>query len=328
MIVITGGSGFIGSVLLKHLNNQGYKDILVVDHFGESSKWKNLNGKIYTDIVEKSEFRNLLSNSVFLNNCKVIYHLGACSSTTEKNVSYLLDNNTNYSKALFSFCTLKKIPFIYASSAATYGNGEHGYSDLLSQELNPINPYGFSKHIFDNWALRQRACPPVWLGLKFFNVYGPNEYHKGEMQSLIAKAVPQIQQTKKLKLFKSYRSDFSHGEQQRDFIYVKDAAAIMTTLWENYSQKKHDIISGVYNLGTGESRSFLDLGKAVFKSLGEKENFEWIEMPEEIKNQYQYYTKSDNHRLYKNTFSSNNFTSLEKGVKDYVQNYLLSKKHL
>ena len=325
MIVITGGSGFIGSVLLKNLNNQGYKDILIVDNFGESSKWKNLNGKIYTDIVEKSEFRNLLSNSVFLNNCKVIYHLGACSSTTEKNVSYLLDNNTNYSKALFDLLSKRFRLSIFCCNLRKW---RHGYSDELSQELNPINPYGFSKHVFDNWALRQRACPPMWLGLKFFNVYGPNEYHKGDMQSLVAKAVPQIQKTKKLKLFKSYISDIAHGEQKRDFIYVKDTAKILTTLWENYSQKKHDIISGVYNLGTGKSRSFSDLGKAVFRSLGEKENFEWIEMPEEIKNQYQYYTKSDNNRLYKNTFSSNNFTSLEEGVKDYVQNYLLAKKHI
>jgi ADP-L-glycero-D-manno-heptose 6-epimerase len=328
MIVITGGSGFIGSVLLWKLNQQGYKDILIVDQFDKSPKWKNLNGKLYKDIVEKNEFRKLLHNSAFLNNCKVIFHMGACSSTTEDDLSYLLDNNTNYSKELFNFCTIKQIPFIYASSAATYGNGEKGYSDQLKEQLSPINPYGFSKHVFDLWATRQRACPPLLIGLKFFNVYGPNEYHKDDMKSIVAKAVPQIKQNKSLKLFKSYKKDIADGEQQRDFVYVKDVANIMFSLWKKYYEKTHDITSGVYNLGTGQARSFVELGRAVFSALKQKENFEWIEMPDSIKNQYQYFTQSDNSRLYKNTLSCDKFTSLEDGIKDYVVNYLNEEKFL
>lgn len=321
MIIVTGGAGFIGSSLLWGLNQEGVKDIVVVDLFDEVSKWKNLVKKSLRQVVHRDHFHSWLRQGKKEIEC--IFHLGACSSTTEMNMDYLLSNNFQYSADIFRFCAENGVPLIYASSAATYGMGERGFSDEPSTLpfLQPINPYGFSKQLFDSWVLQEKEKPPFWCGLKFFNVYGPNEYHKGSMKSVVAKAYPQIQESGVLKLFKSYREAFAHGEQKRDFIYVKDTVAVMLHLLSRY-RNGAACQSGIYNLGTGEARSFADLGRAVFAAMGREANLEWIEMPHEIRNQYQYYTAADMTRFREFLNYKQPFTSLEDGVRDYVQNYL------
>ncbi len=320
MIVITGGAGFIGSVLARELNKMGREDLIIVDQLKDSIKWKNLAEISYLeyfdsdDFLDEDDFADLEIDAVF--------HMGACSSTTEMDMDYLMKNNVNYSKYLYGFCTQKNIPFIYASSAATYGNGELGYNDDHDQlkQLRPLNPYGYSKSLFDQWVLRQGHRPPKCFGLKFFNVFGPNEYHKEEMRSLVHKAFEQINESGKVKLFKSHRDDFEDGKQLRDFVYVKDVVRAMIDLWQNAPESK----SGIYNMGTGQARSFYDLVSATFKAMDKKANIEFIDMPLSIRNQYQYYTKANMDKFY-SVLPDFKFTSLEDAVSDYVTNHLLKE---
>jgi ADP-L-glycero-D-manno-heptose 6-epimerase len=323
MIVITGGAGFIGSALVWQLNQSGINDILIVDELGCQDKWKNLSKRQFTDIIHIDNFIPWITASKD-RKIEAIVHMGACSTTTEVDADFLLKNNVHYSMSLFEYCAAKQIPFIYASSAATYGQGELGYVDDPEQIplLRPINKYGYSKQLFDGWALKQKKTPPFWIGLKFFNVYGPQEYHKGAQASVILHAFPQIREHKKLKLFKSYKEDVAHGEQKRDFIYVKDAVKIMEFLLKKKSKRQ----SGIYNFGTGLARTFVDLGTCVFHAMElNKPKFEWIDMPEALQLQYQYFTAADMRNLRTKIGYKDPFYSLEEGVQDYVRNYLLTE---
>ncbi len=323
MYIVTGGAGFIGSGIVWSLNQRGIHDILVVDNLGKTEKWRNLVKLHIQGIIHKVDFLPWLYENVSKLKIDGIFHMGACSATTEQDMDYLVRNNFEYSKSLFEICADHNLPYIYASSAATYGNGERGYSDKTTEMsvLRPINRYGYSKKLFDDWALMQTHTPPFWAGLKFFNVYGPQEYHKGHMQSLVAKAVPQIKQTGMLKLFKSYKEGVGHGEQKRDFIYIKDVLSVIMHLFDG----RKTLPSSVYNCGTGKARSFADLGRAVFSALGLEANFEWIEMPDTIKNQYQYFTEADLTRLREEAGYHEQFCSLEDGVKEYVNEYLVKE---
>lgn len=316
MILVTGGAGFIGSVLVRELNNQGHEDLVIVDRLRETDKWLNLRKAKYSEYIYADELFSEPYESI-LSNLTHIFHIGACSSTTERDMDYLMSNNVNYSQALFELATQLNIPFVYASSAATYGAGEQGYNDEHDsiKGLKPLNPYGYSKQLFDEWALKQTQTPPAWYGLKFFNVYGPNEYHKEEMRSLIHKAHGQINESGLVKLFKSHRDDFEDGKQLRDFIYVKDIVNVMLEL------KDIKTNSGIYNLGTGKARSFYDLIDNTFKAMGKKTKVEFIDMPMSIRNQYQYFTEANMEKL-KKLLPDFKFTSLEDGVSDYVSNYL------
>lgn len=325
MIVVTGGGGFIGSVLLWKLNLEGFNRIVVVDDFGESDKWKNFSKRDIYLTVHKDDFHSWLKDAGQKEKIECVFHMGACSSTAEKNMDYLIRNNFNYSISLFNYCRDFQIPFFYASSAATYGEGAQGYDDEHEKirHLRPINPYGFSKQLFDSWVLKQEKFPPFWAGFKFFNVFGPSEYHKESMRSLVCKAIPQIQKSKSLKLFKSYRNGVAHGEQKRDFVYVKDVVEVLYHFWQ-HSRNRGEIQSGIYNVGSGTARSFVDLGNAIFKSMQIKSQFEWIEMPQEIKDGYQYFTEANLDRLRNLAKYEKPFTPLEDAVDDYVKNYLLS----
>ncbi len=314
MIVLTGGAGFIGSCFLKKLNNEGISDILVVDHLGNGLKWKNLIGKKFRDYIHKDTFREKLRNNEYGASIDFIVHFGACSSTTEKNLDYLMDNNYSYSKDLAEYAERNDIRMIYASSAATYGDGFDGYDDGVYDTLKPLNGYGFSKHIFDLW-LRENGLINKFTGLKFFNVFGPNEYHKGSMSSMVFKSFHQIKNTGQVNLFKSYIDGFDDGEQKRDFIYVKDAVDVVWKLFNN------DSVNGIFNLGNGEAKSWNDLIRAVFKALDLEPKIEYIEMPDELKNQYQYFTLADMHKL-QNSNINHNFMSLDDSVYDYVNNHL------
>lgn len=319
MILITGGAGFIGSVLAKTLNLLGHNDIVIVDKLEDSIKWKNLRGIKYLEYIHADELFNGDYDDTIAD-ADVVFHMGACSSTTETDMDFLMKNNVAYTQALFRFAATKNIPFIYASSAATYGDGELGYNDsheLMHQYL-PLNPYGYSKQLFDEWILKEEAKPDHWYGFKFFNVYGPNEYHKDEMRSLVHKSFEQIQSKGHVKLFKSYKKEFKDGEQLRDFIYVKDVVRVMI---ECANPGKEEF-SGIYNLGTGQARSFLDLVKSTFKAMKLEPKIEFIEMPETLKNQYQYYTQAEMKKL-NGPLPSFKFTTLEEGVHDYVTNYLM-----
>ncbi|MGZ3790549.1 MAG: ADP-glyceromanno-heptose 6-epimerase [Bacteriovorax sp.] len=319
MILITGGAGFIGSVLAKQLNELGHMDLVIVDKLEDSLKWKNLRGIKYTDYIHADELFNGDYDDLIAET-DLIFHMGACSSTTEKNMDFLMKNNVAYTQALFRFAATKNIPFIYASSAATYGDGELGYSDDHEKigKLFPLNPYGYSKQLVDEWVLREESKPEHWFGLKFFNVFGPNEYHKEEMRSLVHKSFEQIKSVGSVKLFKSYRPEFKDGEQLRDFIYVKDVVRAMIEL----ADPDKAVYSGIYNLGTGKARSFLDLTKATFKAMGIAPQIEFIEMPEGLRSQYQYYTQAETVKLHK-ALPDFVFTTLEEGIFDYVQNYLM-----
>lgn len=321
MYAITGGAGFIGSMLADELNKNGINDILLVDTLGSSQKWKNIRNLEFQDIVTPEQFLSSSLNK-FWKNFRCVFHLGACSSTTEMDADFLLENNYRYSQRVFEQCTLRGIPFIYASSGATYGLGPQ-YSDEHQdlKSLRPLNAYGYSKKIFDDWVMLQKSRPPLWFGLKFFNVYGPNEYHKGSMASVVWAAFNQIQETGKVKLFKSYREEYAHGEQQRDFIYVRDVCLGML----EFSKVTNPLKSGIYNLGTGVVRSFNDLAKATFMAMGKPVHIEYIEMPSSLRNQYQYFTKAQMNK-FMHLFPQFTFSSLEEGVKDYVQNYLLKKE--
>jgi len=322
MILVTGGAGFIGSAIVWGLNQNGRDDIVVVDHLGLGEKWKNLARQNLDFIVPKENFPQWLKdNSKAI---EAVFHLGACSATTERDGDYLMRNNVLFTKELWDYCTQHSIPFLYASSAATYGAEEETFSDEHAHinRLVPINKYGWSKQLFDAWAIKQKKAPPAWFGFKFFNVYGPQEYHKGAQASVVYHAFPQVRDTGELRLFKSYREGIGHGEQQRDFVYVKDIVRILLHFWQN----ARAIPSGLYNLGTGQARSFKDLGSAVFTAMGKPEKFEWIEMPDSLKNQYQYFTEADLGKLRGTAGYTGEFFSLEDGVSDYVRNYLLQNQ--
>lgn len=321
MIIVTGGAGFIGSVFVSLLNKKGFEDIVIVDNLASSDKWKNLVGKKYLEYINKERFLEELLEGTF-NQVQAIIHLGACSSTTEKNADYLYNNNTEYTRILMEWSLENSVRFIYASSAATYGDGKLGYSDEHEEtfKYRPLNMYGYSKQFLDETAIRMGYINSVCC-LKFFNVYGPNEYHKGAMTSVVYNSFYQIENSGKVDLFKSYLPEYSHGEQKRDFIYVKDVAEIIYWLMKNHN------INGIFNIGTGVARTWNDLAKAVFSALNKESNIEYVEMPDNLKGKYQYFTQADNDKLIEAGWNRA-FTSLEDGVKDYVQNYLLKDKRI
>jgi len=322
MIIVTGGAGFIGSALIAALNKRQITDILVVDELGTDQKWKNLRNLSFTDYVEKDDFLEMVIEDKLDSSIDAVFHLGACSDTTETNASYLIKNNYEYSKLLAQWATADNIRFIYASSAATYGDGSAGFSDDQEkiENLRPLNMYGYSKHLFDLWARRTGLLKKI-AGLKYFNVFGPNEYHKADMRSFCIKAFEQITSTGKIRLFKSYKSEYADGEQKRDFIYVKDAVDTTLFFYDNPQT------SGLFNIGTGKARTWNDLVKAVFAAMGKEPNIEYIEMPQSIRNQYQYYTCADITNLRKAGYNKET-TPLEDAIKDYVQNYLQKELYL
>ena len=312
-IVVTGGAGFIGSCVIRALNDSAIDDIFVVDNICRTEKWKNLVNKKFIDYIHKDVFLRKLPE---LGKITHIIHMGACASTTEADFDYLFANNAGYSRSLWHFCAERGISFIYASSAATYGSGKTGFSDETDINLlKPLNGYGYSKHFFDLWASRQQDKPRQFAGLKFFNVYGPNEYSKGSMASVIYHGFKQIKSSGKLKLFKSYNETYSDGGQLRDFIYVKDVCEVIK-FFINNSDK-----SGLFNVGTGRAESFGALGGAIFKALGMPENIEYIDMPGQLKKKYQYFTEASLNKL-RGAGYKKNFHSLEEGTDDYVRNYL------
>ena len=320
MIVVTGSAGFIGSCMVSKLNHENYNDVVLVDDFSNEAKNKNFEGKTYSRKVDRNDFIHWIEkNHKFI---QIIIHLGARTDTTEFDYNILNELNLEFSKKVFNACVEFGLPLIYASSAATYGMGEHGYSDNhdLPFKLKPLNPYGESKNEFDKWALQQSRKPYFWAGLKFFNVYGPNEYHKGRMASVIFHAFNQIGATKKMKLFRSHNPGYKDGEQLRDFIYVKDVVDVIFYLMLYRKD------SGIYNLGTGKARSFLDLTRNTFKAMGIPENIEFIDTPEDIRDKYQYFTEADMAKL-RSVGYTKPFTSLEDGVGDYVKNYLIGRKY-
>ena len=322
MIIVTGGAGFIGSALIAALNKRQITDILIIDELGTDRKWKNLRNLSFTDYVEKDDFLEMVIEDKLDSSVESVFHLGACTDTTETNASYLIKNNYEYSKLLAQWATNADIRFIYASSAATYGDGSASFSDDQEkiENLRPLNMYGYSKHLFDLWARRTGLLKKL-VGLKYFNVFGPNEYHKADMRSFVIKAFEQINASGKVRLFKSYKSEYADGEQLRDFIYVKDAVD-MTLFFYDKPQ-----LSGLFNIGAGKARTWNDLVKAVFAAMGREPNIEYIEMPESIRNQYQYFTEADITNFRKAGYDKE-ITTLEDAIKDYVQSYLQKDGYL
>ena len=320
MIIVTGAAGFIGSCLVSRLNKAGYDNIAVVDDFSKTEKAKNLEGKTISAKIGRKDFIQWLQD--FSAEVEMIFHIGARTDTTEFNKAIFDELNVDYSKAVWEACVQLNIPLVYASSAATYGLGEFGYSDdpSLIPSLKPLNPYGDSKNDFDKWVLTQTKQPPFWAGLKFFNVYGPNEFHKGRMASVIFHAFHQINEVGGMKLFRSHNAAYTDGGQLRDFIYVKDVVEVCLFLME----KKPN--SGIYNLGSGKARTFLDLAKNTFKNMAKGENITFIDTPIDIRDKYQYYTEADMSKLLSVGYNGG-FHSLEEGVKDYVQNFLIGEKY-
>jgi ADP-L-glycero-D-manno-heptose 6-epimerase len=318
MIVLTGAAGFIGSCMLSRLNQEGYRDIVIVDDFTKTEKISNYNSKIFTEKVD----RKLLIPWLKKNQrwIQFVIHIGARTDTMEYNPDIFDELNLNYSKSVWNVCAEFGIPLIYASSAATYGDGSLGYDDNheIIPKLKPLNAYGVSKNQFDIWALQQLENgnqPGFWAGFKFFNVYGPNEYHKGRMASVIMHAHKQIREHKYMTLFRSHRDDYKDGEQRRDFIYVKDVCDVLLHFMET---RKH---SGIYNLGTGQSRTFYDLAKACFSAMNLPEDIRFVDTPQELRDKYQYFTEANMQKL-RNAGYNKAFTELETGVKDYIQEYL------
>ena len=335
-IIVTGSAGFIGSYMTGYLNKQGYENLILVDEFDEDEKELNLHTKKYKVRVERDDlFEWLEKENPAID---LIFHLGARTDTTEFDYSIHEKLNVEYSKNIWNYCVQKNlpagrqgIPLIYASSAATYGSGELGYKDdhAIVDKLKPLNPYGISKNEFDKWVLQQSKQPPSWSGLKFFNVYGPNEYHKARMASVVFHAYNQIQSTGKVKLFRSHKAQYKDGEQLRDFIYVEDVCKVMFWMMNEFSSQEPGVgsqESGIYNLGTGKARSFIDLVTPIFSTMSLPVNIEFIDMPEDIRDKYQYFTEANMNKL-KNLGYKDEFYSVEKGVSDYVKNYLLEKKY-
>ena len=320
MIVVTGAAGFIGSCLVSRLNQAGHKNIVVVDDFSKIEKAGNLEGKTLISKVPRSGFIKWLED--FGNEVDFVYHIGARTDTTEFDKQIFDELNVNYSKDVWKLCTRFEIPLVYASSAATYGLGEHGYKDDHSviEKLKPLNPYGDSKNDFDKWVLEQTETPPFWAGLKFFNVYGPNEFHKGRMASVIFHAFKQIGETGEMKLFRSHNPDYTDGGQLRDFVYVKDVVEVCHYLMDSPPA------SGIYNLGSGKARTFLDLTKNTFTAMEKEENISFVDTPADIRDKYQYFTEADMNKLIASGYSKP-FHTLEEGVQDYVTNYLIPAKY-
>jgi ADP-L-glycero-D-manno-heptose 6-epimerase len=316
MHIVTGGAGFIGSAFVWKLNRMGIEDVLIVDDLGEGEKWKNLVNLKYTDYLHKDLFLDMVLDDVLPGVVESVTHMGACSSTTERDAGYLMENNYRYSVTLAQWCLDNGARMINASSAATYGDGSKGFDDDEDrlEELRPLNMYGYTKQLFDLWAARTGALGRL-ASLKFFNVFGPNEYHKCEMMSVVCKAHSQIRETGELKLFKSYRPEYPDGGQMRDFVYVKDCLEVMWWLLNNPE------VNGIFNLGTGKARTWNDLARAVFSAMGLPQNIEYIDMPEELQGKYQYFTEANMEKL-SAAGCPVEFTSLEDGVADYVKNYL------
>lgn len=316
MIVITGAAGFIGSCLISKFNAEGSTNLILVDDFTQNQKEKNFQWKTFYQKIERKDFIEWLDNNHSI--VDQIIHIGARTDTTEFNVDLFNELNLNYTKAIWEICSKHRIPMIYASSAATYGLGEQGYNDDESKiaALKPLNPYGDSKNDFDKWAIAQPATPPHWYGLKFFNVYGPNEYHKGRMASVIFHAFRQINDSGRVKLFRSHNPAYADGGQLRDFVYVKD---VVEVIWFLYRNKPRN---GIYNLGSGRARTFGDLAAATFAAMDREAQIDFIDTPIDIRDKYQYFTEASMEKL-KAAGYKRPFTSLEEGVRDYVQNYLV-----
>lgn len=320
MIVVTGAAGFIGSCLVGALNKEGYRNIVAVDDFTKPNKEHNLEGKAIYEKVDREVFAGWLTAHQEM--VEFVFHIGARTDTTEFDVEVFNHLNLHYSQKVWSLCSEFQIPMVYASSAATYGMGEFGFKDDESKipNLKPLNPYGDSKNDFDKWVLNQTAKPFFWAGLKFFNVYGPNEYHKGRMASVIFHAYHQIKKTGGMRLFKSHNPDYADGGQMRDFVYVKDVVSVLLFLMES---RKH---CGIYNLGSGMARTFKDLALNTFSAMGIKENISFVETPEDIRYKYQYFTEADMSKL-KAAGYTQKFHSLEEGISDYVQGYLMNDRY-
>jgi ADP-L-glycero-D-manno-heptose 6-epimerase len=319
MIIVTGGAGFIGSALVWKLNREGIEDIVIVDRLGSSEKWKNLVNLRYVDYIHKDDFINMIYNDHVPFDATAVIHLGACSSTTERDADYLWRNNHLYSRYLVDWAHNNSVRFIYASSAATYGDGSLGFNDDdgTTQALRPINMYGYSKQVFDLWLMKRNLVRQV-AGIKFFNVFGPNEYHKGDMRSVVHKAFGQIRAEGKVRLFRSSRPEYMDGGQMRDFVYVKDCVEVLWWLIQ------HPETNGIFNLGTGKARTWNDLMNAVFAAMELKPRIEYIDMPPGLDEQYQYFTEARMDKL-KETGCPVAFRSLEESVKDYVVLHLMKK---
>lgn len=320
MIVVSGAAGFIGSYLVRFLNQKGHDDLILVDKGEYLEKSKNLRGKKYSMKIDRTEFIPWFKKNA--EQVDFVFHIGARTDTTEFDEKIFERLNVNYSKEVWRVCSKARIGLVYASSAATYGLGEYGYKDNhdVIKKLNPLNPYGRSKNDFDIWALEQENQPPFWCGLKFFNVYGPNEYHKGRMASVIFHAFNQIRESGKMKLFQSHHPDYADGEQKRDFIYVKDLVNVAYWMMRNQPE------NGLYNLGTGKARTFRALAESTFEAMGKKSDIAFIPTPEDIREKYQYFTEADMSKLRKAGYEDE-FYELEDGVKDYVQHYLIPEKY-
>ena len=317
MIIFTGAAGFIGSNFISKLNKEGIKDIVIVDDFSNKYKNRNIENKSFVDKIERNDFFNWIDKN--WQQIDFIAHIGARTNTSESDKSVFDKLNLGYSKYVWNYCVKYNIPLIYASSAATYGLGEFGFDDdhQIVEKLKPLNLYGESKNNFDKWVLKQKTNPPFWIGLKFFNVYGPNEYHKNRMASVVYHTYNQIRETGKMKLFRSHNNNYKDGEQRRDFIYVKDITDVL------YFFMNHKKDSGIYNLGTGQSRTFIDLANNAFQATGKNEIIEFIDTPADIRDNYQYFTEARMNKL-RSIGYSNEFTPIESGIEEYIKDYLVN----
>ncbi|MFD0912132.1 ADP-glyceromanno-heptose 6-epimerase [Methylophilus luteus] len=325
MIVITGGAGMIGSMMAWHLNTKlGRQDIIIVDRITHENQWQNLVHRHYAEYLDKDQLFDFLEDN---DDVTAVIHMGAISATTERDFNKLVADNMHYSQDLWSWCAEYEVPFFYASSAATYGAGEHGYDDASIEGLRPLNGYGYSKHFFDQWVLEQvkqkQPAPPAWAGFKFFNVYGPNEYHKERMASVALHTFNQFSETGTMRLFKGTKPGIADGMQLRDFVYVKDVADVMGFFLEA-ALKQKPAASAIYNIGTGQARSFKDLATNVMTSMAREPDITYIDMPQDLQGKYQYFTQAEMQKLRQAGYKKP-FTSLEEGVKDYVQNYLMQE---